>query len=250
MFFISVAAANDQLTNQAQIRVTQLSVAYNDFIALDTIDFKCKDGEFVSLVGKSGTGKSTFLNALSGFVPYQGKVEIRASVGYVFQNYALFPWMNVEKNIEFGLAGMERSQRRRRVREMLERIEMAEYARRFPSQLSGGQVQRVALARALAPDPDVLLMDEPYGALDHHTRDKMQDWLLNVWNESRKTVLFVTHYIEEALFLSDRVIVIRNKGFVADVNVPFARPRCDDLRFSERFLDMKHTVLDYMQDYD
>ena len=229
------------------IKVRGLSVSYGSFQVLDGVDFECKDGQFVAIVGMSGTGKSTFLNALAGFVPYEGTVEVPDSIGYVFQSYALFPWMTVEKNIAFALTGVERSQRRARVQEMLKRIEMAELGKRYPSELSGGQVQRVSLARALAPDPAVLLMDEPYGALDHHTRDRMQNWLLSVWSETKKSVIFVTHYIEEAIFLSDRIVVIRDKRFAVDVKVPFSRPRSDDLRFSERFLDMKHEVLDHME---
>jgi ABC-type nitrate/sulfonate/bicarbonate transport system ATPase subunit len=232
------------------IRTSSLSVSYGDFQALDKVDFECFDGEFVSIVGKSGTGKSSFLNALAGFIAYEGSVVAPSSIGYVFQDYALFPWMRVEENIAFGLAHLAKPQRRERVLEMLERIEMSEFSRRYPPELSGGQIQRVALARALAPDPTVLLMDEPYGALDHHTRDRMQTWLLSVWEDSKKTVLFVTHYIEEAIFLADRVVVLRDRRFVADLKVPFSRPRKQDLRFSERFLDMKYEVLDYMENGD
>lgn len=217
---------------------------------MDKVDFACFDGEFISIVGKSGSGKSSFLNALAGFIPYEGTVGAPPGLGYVFQNYALFPWMTVRENIEYGLSQLPKQQRRKRVLEMLERIEMLELGKRYPSELSGGQIQRVALARALAPDPSVLLMDEPYGALDHHTRDRMQTWLLSLWQQSRKTVLFVTHYIEEAIFLADRIVVLRDKQFVADLKAPFSRPRRQELRFSERFLDMKHEVLDFMENDD
>lgn len=229
------------------IRVRRVSVRYDDFEALQDVNFECLNGEFVSIVGRSGTGKSSFLNALAGFVPYTGTIEVPQSLGYVFQSHALFPWMTVAKNIAFGLGDIARPERRRLVRELLERIEMVDFANRYPNELSGGQVQRVALARALAPDPEVLLMDEPYGALDHHTRDRMQDWLLSVWNDTRKTVLFVTHYIEEAIFLADRIVVVNERKFVTDMRVPFERPRHNDLRFTERFLDVKHAVLDYME---
>jgi NitT/TauT family transport system ATP-binding protein len=224
-----------------------VSVYYGDFLALDNVNLKCKEGEFVAIVGKSGSGKSSFLNALAGFIPYEGEIKRPESIGYVFQSYALYPWMTVQKNIEFGLGNLSREERRKLVNEMLKQIDMKEYAKRYPLQLSGGQIQRVALARAMAPNPDVLLMDEPYGALDHHTRDKMQDWLLTIWNKTKKTVLFVTHYIEEAIFLADRVVVQRDKKFVTDLVVPFSRPRCDSIRFTEQFLDMKHLILDYME---
>jgi ABC-type nitrate/sulfonate/bicarbonate transport system ATPase subunit len=228
------------------IDVRGLTVRYGDFLALENVDFTCRDGEFVAIVGRSGTGKTSLLNALAGLIPFEGQVEVRESMGYVFQAHALFPWMTVADNISFGLGGRPREERRLRVREMLERIELADLRRRYPSQLSGGQIQRVALARALAPDPEILLMDEPYGALDHLTRERMQSWLLSVWQETRKTVLFVTHYIEEAVFLADRIVVVRDSRFVADLEVPFSRPRHDDVRYMERFLDVKHEVLDYM----
>ncbi len=233
--------------NRPPIMVDSLIVKYGDVRALDGVHFECAEGEFVSVVGMSGTGKSSFLNALAGLIPYDGTVLVPSSLGYVFQSHALFPWMTVQQNIHFGLCDLPKPERRKRVLEMLERIEMPQFSKRYPAELSGGQVQRVALARALAPDPGVLFMDEPYGALDHHTRDRMQTWLLSVWEQSRKTVLFVTHYIEEAIFLADRVVVLRDGRFVADLEVPFSRPRSQDLRFSERFLDLKHEVLDYME---
>lgn len=232
------------------IRVHEFSVAYDASLVLDEVDFECQAGQFVSIVGMSGCGKSTFLNALAGFIPYRGTKETPDGFGYVFQKHALFPWMTVEKNIGFALGDHTEKFRRERTRELLVRIQMESFGKRYPSELSGGQVQRVSLARALAQDPAVLLMDEPYGALDHHTRDRMQNWLLSVWSGSKKTVLFVTHYIEEAIFLSDRVVVLRDKKFVADLAVPFPRPRQDDLRFAERFLDMKHEILDFMENME
>ncbi len=232
--------------NPIVIEVEGLSIAYGRYQALERVDFACRDGEFVAIVGRSGSGKSSFLNAIAGLLPYEGKVRVLESMGYVFQRHALFPWMTVEENIGFGLAHLAPRERRERIAEMLKRIELEGLCKRYPSQLSGGQVQRVALARALAPDPEILLMDEPYGALDHLTRERMQGWLLSVWQETQKTVLFVTHYIEEAVFLADRIVVVRDMHFVEDIEVPFARPRHEDVRYMERFLDVKHEVVDYM----
>lgn len=229
------------------VRTCKVSVSYGQNQTLRDVDFIAYEGEFVALVGKSGTGKSSFLNALAGFIPFQGSVEVAGSVGYVFQSNCLFPWFRVEDNIAFGIRELPTRVKKERIRDLLDRIEMHSFARRYPHQLSGGQIQRVALARALAPDPTVLLMDEPYAALDHHTREKMQNWLLSIWKDSRKTIIFVTHFIEEAIFLADRVVVLSEGRFVAEVRVPFARPRSDDLRFAERFLDLKKEVLDYMQ---
>ena len=183
----------------------------------------------------------------AGFIPYEGIIEITGTIGYVFQSNSLFPWFRVQDNVAFGLREVPADLRRARVLDLLERTEMRDFAKRYPHQLSGGQIQRVALARALAPDPAVLLMDEPYAALDHHTRERMQNWLLTIWQDSRKTIIFVTHYIEEAIFLADRVVVLSGGRFVTEIAVPFARPRSDDLRFSERFLDLKKEILDYMQ---
>jgi len=242
-----VAAMDLRTVSPAIIEVRGLSVRYGDFQTLNRVDFTCQDGEFVAIVGRSGTGKTSFLNALAGLIPYEGEVRVEGSMGYVFQHHALFPWMTVEKNIGFGLASLGPHERQERVREMLARIELEDLDRRYPSQLSGGQIQRVALARAMAPDPEILLMDEPYGALDHLTRERMQSWLLSIWQQTRKTVLFVTHYIEEAVFLADRVIVLKDSHFVADLTVPFGRPRHEDMRYMETFLDVKHEVLDHME---
>ncbi len=232
--------------NDACIRVQDVSIRYEGNVVLEDISFECHSGEFVAIVGKSGTGKTSLLNAMAGFIPYHGTLTRPQGIGYVFQDHAVFPWMTVEKNVAFGLDGLSRAERDRRVIEILERVEIAHLGSRYPSELSGGQVQRVALARSLAPDPPVLLMDEPYASLDHHTRDAMQEWLLSVWTRDRKTILFVTHYIEEAIYLADRILVLDQHRLASDVKVPFSRPRTDVLRFSQDFLDLKHRILTVM----
>jgi len=206
--------------------------------ALDGIDLEVTAGEFVCLLGPSGCGKSTLLNTIAGFVPpTAGEVEAlgRPVAGpgpdraMVFQEYALFPWMTVERNVAFGLevAGVAPARVRAVVEGLLARLGLSEFRDRFPKDLSGGMRQRVAIARALAIDPPMLLMDEPFGALDALTRRSLQDELLRLWAEDRKTVVFVTHGIEESLYLADRVVVMTYRpGTVKRiVDVPLARPR-------------------------
>jgi NitT/TauT family transport system ATP-binding protein len=235
------------MTNSIRVDFKGVSVNYGDYTALNGMDLECRDGEFISIVGTSGSGKSSILNVVAGLIPYQGDVCVTGSLGYVFQSFALFPWFTVAGNIGFGLEKWDRAKKAARVDEMLEKIELTGNGLRYPNQLSGGQIQRVALARALAPNPQILLMDEPYASLDHHTRERMAGWLLSLWEAERKTVLFVTHYVDEAIFLSDRILVLRDNKFACNLKIPFTRPRSEDLRFSERFLDVKKAVLDYME---
>ena len=210
----------------------------NGVAALHNIDLDIARGEFVCLLGPSGCGKSTLLNMIAGFVvPSAGSVRVDGHAvtapgpdrGMVFQEYALFPWMTVEQNIAFGLSirGMSRADVAARVRELLELLKLSEFRRRFPKDLSGGMRQRVAIARVLALDSPILLMDEPFGALDALTRRTLQDELLRLWSELHKTVVFVTHSIEEAIYLADRVVVMtyRPGTIKRDARVALARPR-------------------------
>jgi NitT/TauT family transport system ATP-binding protein len=206
--------------------------------ALDGIDLDVAPGEFVCLLGPSGCGKSTLLNAIAGFSPptagtvlAHGKPVTAPGPdrGMVFQEYALFPWMTVERNVAFGLEvrGEARAAVRARVEALLRGLALWEFRDRFPKDLSGGMRQRVAIARVLAIDPPMLLMDEPFGALDALTRRNLQDELLRLWAELRKTVVFVTHGIEEAIYLADRVVVMTYRpGRVKRiVTVTLPRPR-------------------------
>jgi NitT/TauT family transport system ATP-binding protein len=206
--------------------------------AIEGLDFSARPGEFVSIVGPSGCGKSTLLHILAGFIePTAGEVgfdgrPIRGphpSRGIVFQEFALFPWKTVMGNVTYGLAarGVPRRERAERARRYLELVKLDGFERHYPKELSGGMKQRVALARALIMDPDVLLMDEPFGAVDAQTRVVLQRELLEIWERTHKTVVFVTHSVEEALHLSDRVYVLSSRPArvraVLDVNLP--RPR-------------------------
>jgi len=206
--------------------------------ALDGIDLEVAAGEFVCLLGPSGCGKSTLLNAVAGFSPPSGgllEALGRPVTGpgperaMVFQEYALFPWMTVERNVAFGLElrGEPPAQVRAVVERLLLKLGLSEFRDRFPKDLSGGMRQRVAIARVLAIDPPLLLMDEPFGALDALTRRSLQDELLRIWAEDRKTVLFVTHGIEESIYLADRVVVMTYRPGTVKRVVPvtLARPR-------------------------
>ena len=206
--------------------------------ALEPIDLEIQQDQFVCMIGPSGCGKTTLLNCLAGFVqvtagsirvgdqPVDGPSRDR---GVVFQDYALFPWLNVKENVAFGpsLSGVGRDEQERRAREYLALVGLEPYADRYPYELSGGMKQRVGLARALANEPKLLLMDEPFGALDALTRETLQSELLRIWMERQKTILFVTHSIDEAVFLADRIVVMtRPPGCVcADVHTRMPRPR-------------------------
>ena len=235
------------MTQPAHIQVKGLHVRYDTHAVLCGVDLELARGEFVSIVGKSGCGKSTLLHALAGFIEREGEVAMPADIGVVFQSYAVFPWLTVKGNVGFGLHRLDSSERDRLITRALETVGLLAFAKRYPAELSGGQTQRVALARALAPDPEVILMDEPFGALDIYTREKMQTWLLDVWERDHKTVLFVTHHIEEALFLSDRVMVLGRGCMLGTFPVGFPRPRQEELKFTPAFVDLKRRVLDTME---
>jgi NitT/TauT family transport system ATP-binding protein len=211
--------------------------------ALDGVSFDVADGEFVCVVGPSGCGKTTLFRIIAGLEPpSEGRVTLDGTeldgpttdLGLVFQEYHLFPWLTVADNVGFGPkhAGMAREERDARVRELVELVGLEESADGYPRDLSGGMKQRVALARALALDPGLLLMDEPFGAVDAQTRRMLQDELLDIWTETGKTVLFVTHDVEEAVRLADRVVVMAaDPGrirTVVDVDLPRPRSRTDE----------------------
>jgi NitT/TauT family transport system ATP-binding protein len=217
--------------------------------ALDRIDLQLRTGEFVSLLGPSGCGKSTLLYIIAGFVaPTAGRVlhqgepvtrpDRRRTV--VFQEYALFPWMTVQQNIEFGLKaqGIEPSRRAEIARDFIDRVDLLGFEDRYPHEISGGMKQRAAIARALAPNPDMVLMDEPFGALDAQTRVLLQDEVARLSADTGKTVLFVTHSIEEAVFLADRVVVMTTRpGRIrSEITVSLSRPRLPEMRYNPWFI--------------
>ena len=224
--------------------------------ALADVSLTVADGEFVCVVGPSGCGKSTLLNVIGGLVRASaGEVLVDGAPvagpgpdrGMVFQSYTLFPWLTVAGNVEFALRGEPMSKRERRevARAHLALVGLEGFADSYPSQLSGGMRQRVAIARALSYRPKILLMDEPFGALDAQTRQLMQELLTRVWEQHRLTVLFVTHDIDEAVFLSDRVLLMtaRPGRIKEDVAIELERPRRFELLASPEFLDYKARLL-------
>jgi NitT/TauT family transport system ATP-binding protein len=223
--------------------------------AVKSVSLHVQPGEFVSLIGPSGCGKSTLLNVVAGFtMPSAGTVLLDGAPikgpgsdrGMVFQQYSLFPWMTVRKNVEFGLKmqGVPLSERETRARTLLGMAGLLAFENHYPAQLSGGMKQRVGIVRALATSPQVLLMDEPFGALDAQTRSVMQEILTNMWQRLRLSVLFITHDIEEAIFLSDRIYVMtaRPGRIKAELEVKLPRPRTPDMTGSPEFIDMLRAI--------
>jgi NitT/TauT family transport system ATP-binding protein len=232
------------------------------FVALENINLEIKSGEFFVIVGPSGCGKSTLLDLLGGLTrPTSGRILIGGSPvagpaldrGLVFQQYALFPWRTAQKNVEFGLEakGVPSRERADRARRFLHMVGLAEFHDRYPHELSGGMKQRVAIARSLAYDPDVLLMDEPFAALDALTRETLQGELLRIWEESGKTIVFITHGIDEAVYLGQRVAVMTSRpGSIKQViDIPLeSRSREEDLRGTPEFSQLRHEVWSLLRD--
>ena len=218
-------------------------------------------GEFVSIIGPSGCGKSTLLNAVAGFLkPTRGEVAVdgdliarpSADRGMVFQQYSLFPWKTVRENVEFGLKmkGMERSKRETSARTLLGLAGLLAFENQYPENLSGGMKQRVGIIRALATGPKVLLLDEPFGSLDAQTRLIMQQILTNMWQRLKTSVLFVTHDIDEAIFLSDRVycMTARPGTIKAEIAIPLGRPRHQSMMMSSEFLALRRGLMSLIRE--
>ncbi|MQA37533.1 ABC transporter ATP-binding protein [Rugamonas aquatica] len=233
------------------------------FEAVQDISLTVAPGEFVCLLGPSGCGKSTLLGALAGHLqPSKGAISVdgvavdgpHAERGLVFQHHTLFPWRRVIDNVAFGLKmqGVPRAERRRRALELLAMVGLEEFAQHYPAQLSGGMKQRVEIARVLINHPRVMLMDEPFGALDAQTRLMMQQLLLQLWARIRTTIVFITHDIDEALFLADRILVMspRPGRIIEEIKIDFARPRDATLVTSEHFTRLKRRCLQLLQPAD
>ena len=252
------------LNDVVEIEVEKLSIVFGagarEVIAVDRASLSIKRGEFVCIVGPSGCGKSTLLNAVAGFeTPYDGVVRVGGRVvtgpgpdrGMVFQQPTLFPWKTVRSNVAYGprMMGKGNAEAFRMADELLEIVGLKQVATAYPHVLSGGMRQRVAIARALANNPEVLLMDEPFGALDAQTREIMQENLLDVWSKIGSTVLFITHDIDEAIFLADRILVMSASPgrILREVQVTLPRPRNTDLTLSPEFIALKKSCLEVIR---
>jgi NitT/TauT family transport system ATP-binding protein len=229
-----------------------------DVVALDGADFEIAEKEFVTVIGTSGCGKSTLLSIIAGLEEEtDGEVLVDGELvlspgrdrGVVFQAYTLFPWLTAQKNVEFALRGSG-PEKARVAREHLNMVGLERFAGAYPRQLSGGMRQRVAIARSLSYKPEVLLMDEPFGALDAQTRQLMQELLTAVWEEHRLTVMFVTHDIDEAVFLSDRVLVMtaRPGRIKESIEIGLERPRKFEVLSSPEFLEYKSKLLESVRE--
>jgi NitT/TauT family transport system ATP-binding protein len=247
------------VSKQFTVRPTRDQPTSQILTAVDGISLDIAAGEFLALVGPSGSGKTTLLDLLGGLsTPTSGRIEIDGEPvtgpgldrAVVFQQYALFPWRTALSNVEFGLEakGLRRRQRQTVARQYLDLVGLAGFADRYPHELSGGMKQRVAIARSLAYEPGILLMDEPFAALDAQTREQLQDELLRIWNQTGKTIVFITHAIDEAVYLGQRVVVLSaHPGRVIetlDINLGdrAALQAGSDLRSDPRFVHYRHHI--------
>jgi sulfonate transport system ATP-binding protein len=252
-------------SGKGRIAVDGLRVAFGEQaatrqVAVETVSLDIPPGQFLVLLGPSGCGKSTVLNAVAGFItPTEGSISIDSAPidgpgpdrGMVFQQPTLFPWKTVLENVAFGplMTGRSKPSAEGEARTLLEMVGLSKFAGRYPGTLSGGMQQRVGIARALANYPNVLLMDEPFGALDSQTRTMMQENLLQLWSEFRITVVFVTHDIEEAIFLGDRVVVMSASPgrVIADIPIDLPRPRVQDMLFDAYFTRLKRQCMELIR---
>jgi ABC-type nitrate/sulfonate/bicarbonate transport system ATPase subunit len=239
-------------TQASSIKVQEASVRYGPREVLTSVSLDVRVGEFVCLLGPSGCGKTTLLNAIAGFIPLSaGQITVDGVVvhgpgadrGMVFQEYALFPWFTVEQNVVYGpkLRGARPAELRRLAAHYLALVKLDKYGHCYPNQLSGGQRQRVALARALANQPTILLMDEPFGALDAMTREALQQELLDLWQADRRTCIFVTHSVGEAAFLAERIVVLKAQPGRIDTVIENTSPRPRD-RTSDAYFAMYRKI--------
>ena len=242
---------------EAKVKVINLTKKFDDLLVLDDISFEVKKGEFLCIVGPTGCGKTTFLNSITKlYKPTSGEILVnnepvdldKHNVAYIFQEYSTMPWLTVEENVGFGLdiKNIPKSEAKEKVNEYLQVVGLEKYRNYYPDQLSASMLQRVVIARAFATEPEVLLMDEPYGQLDIELRFRLEDELLKLWERNKTTVIFITHNIEEAVYLGERILVLTNKptGIKKEIYNNIQRPRNIA---AKDFVDLRNEVTDLIK---
>lgn len=254
-------------SHPAVVHLENVTFSFGGGPVLRDIFLNVAEREFVVVVGKSGSGKSTLLKVVDGLLAASGTVQVRGRVRMVFQEDRLFPWYRVKQNVAVAVTGNERQEEsgdlmtpsghadesipidpNEKAQQLLAELGISHFARRYPHELSGGERQRVSIARAFAANPQIVLMDEPFGSLDVLTREEMQAWLLDFWQRNRAAVIFVTHDVEEALILGDRILVLLNGQLHEVCKFVFPRPREQKLRYTQEFLDAKQRVREQLAD--
>jgi NitT/TauT family transport system ATP-binding protein len=253
-------------SNEPAISIENVSHSFstagtNQVLAIDDVSISVRDREFIALVGPSGCGKTTLMNIVAGLVPLQeGSIRVRGTevgkprrdIGYISARDSLLPWRTAKRNVEYGLEvrGMDKHERSAKSREMLELVGLADFGHAYRSQLSQGMRQRVAIARTLATDPSILFLDEPFSALDQQTKLILEAKFMEIWDRSHKTVIMVTHDIEEAVAMADRVIMLSSRPgrIVLDLQIDLPRPRdVAQIRFDPRFTEITHSIWDMLK---
>ena len=245
------------MSEQIKVRVEHLTKSFGNLLVLDDISFDVKEGEFLCIVGPTGCGKTTFLNSLTKLYSIdQGRITLngeainprRQNNAYIFQEYSTMEWLTVEENIGYGLRikHIDKAEIQRRVQDVMEMVGLTKYARFYPGQLSASMLQRVVIARAFAVQPELLLMDEPYGQLDLQLKYHLEDELIRLWQKTHTTVIFITHNIEEAVYLSDRILVLTNKPTKIKQSLSNDLPRPRKVSKPE-FIKLRNEVTDLIK---
>jgi ABC-type nitrate/sulfonate/bicarbonate transport system ATPase subunit len=243
--------------SKVKVRVKNLTKKFGDLLVLDNISFDVKEKEFLCIVGPTGCGKTTFLNSLTKLYDITaGEILVneqpvdlkKQNIAYIFQEYSTMPWLTVEQNVGFGLdiKHVPQAERKDRVEHYIDMVGLSEFRDYYPDQLSAGMLQRVVIARTFVVEPELLLMDEPYGQLDIELRFKLEDELINLWQKTGTTVVFITHNIEEAVYLSERILVLSNKPTTIKSEIINDLPRPRDIASSD-FVDLRNKVTDLIK---
>lgn len=240
-----------------KVKVNHLTKKFGDLVVLDDISFHVKKGEFLCIVGPTGCGKTTFMNCLTKlYTPTSGDILIndepvdlkKHNIAYIFQEYSTMPWLNIEQNVAYGLKIKHRPKMEieEKVEQMLKLVGLTDYRKYYPSELSASMLQRVVIARAFATEPELLLMDEPYGQLDFELRFHLEDELIKLWKQTKTTVIFITHNIEEAVYLGERIMVLTNKPTKVKENIMCDLPRPRNIAAPE-FVELRNRVTDLIK---